>query len=130
MLYDSINRLSQTILQALQTSDDNRWDDQTESGNACLYEMHQMSKSLYPPYRHDRPNHHLPSQRSLPERLATSIPHVRTMVIAIRHRDQLQALESGRAAWAEMNCAVISVGRTESATETKEAALTLAASGI
>jgi hypothetical protein len=52
------------------------------------------------------------------------------MVIAIRHRDQLQALESGRAALAEMNCAVISVGRTESATETKEAALTLAASGI
>jgi hypothetical protein len=31
------------------------------------------------------------------------MPHVRTMVIAIRHKDQTQALESGKAALAEMN---------------------------
>jgi hypothetical protein len=37
--------------------------------------------------------------------LHRAIPHVRTMVIAIRHKDQTRALESGKAALAEMNAA-------------------------
>jgi len=49
-----------------------------------------------------------------------AIPHVRKMVIAIRHKDQIHALESGRAALAEMNGtrrSVISDGRTEPTAE-------------
>src|SRR5208282_2564245 len=43
------------------------------------------------------------AQGSIPEKLSRAMPHVRTMVIAIRHKDQTRAIESGRAALAEMN---------------------------
>jgi hypothetical protein len=103
MLYDSTKDLLQSILRSLETGDEGRWDDQTESGNACLYEMHQMSGTLYKAYRSDSVNAHLPGQGSLSEKLKRAMPHVRTMVIAIRHKDQTTALESGKAALAEMN---------------------------
>ncbi|HLY18487.1 MAG TPA: hypothetical protein VKR61_14745 [Bryobacteraceae bacterium] len=93
----------QSILKSLATVDDAGWDDQTESGNACLYEMHQMSGSLYTAYKRDRTNANSLAQSNLPEKLSRAIPHVRTMVIAIRHKDQARALESGKAALAEMN---------------------------
>ena len=92
-----------SILRSLEEGDGNRWDDQTESGNACLYEMHQMSGPLYKAYRSDSVNANLPGQSSLPEKLNRAMLHVRTMVIAIRRRDQITALESGKAALAEMN---------------------------
>ena len=104
MLYDSTKSLLQSILRSLETGDETRWDDQTESGNECLYEMHQMSEPLYKAYRCDRLNAHSLVQSTLPDRLNRAMPHVRTMVIAIRHKDQTQALESGKAALAEMNC--------------------------
>jgi hypothetical protein len=103
MLYDSTKSLLHSILRSLETVDDAGWDDQTESGNACLYEMHQMSRSLYKPFRSDRLNGNALAQDSHPEKLTRAIPHVRSMVIAIRHKNQAQALESGRAALAEMN---------------------------
>ena len=53
MLYDSTKSLLQSILRSLETVDDTGWDDQVESGNSCLYEMHQMSGSLYAPYKSD-----------------------------------------------------------------------------
>jgi hypothetical protein len=102
------------------------WDDQTESGNACLYEMHQMSRSLYKPYRPDKLNATALAQSTLPEKLTKAIPHVRMMVIAIRHKDQARALESGKAALAEMNgtsASTVSGGRTEPATQTREVAV-------
>jgi hypothetical protein len=103
MLYDSTRSLLQSILWSLETGDETRWDDQTESGNACLYEMHQMSGALYKAYRSDRLNATSLVQSTLPDKLNRAMPHVRTMVIAIRHRDQTRALESGKAALAEMN---------------------------
>lgn len=103
MLYDSTKTLLQSILRALETGDESRWDDQTESGNACLYEMHQMSKPLYQGYKTDTLHAKLQAQTSLPEKLSRAMPHVRSMVIAIRHRDRTRALESGKAALAEMN---------------------------
>jgi hypothetical protein len=102
MLYDSTKGLLQSILRSLETSDETRWDDRTESGNACLYEMHQMSGPMYKAYRSDSSNAFSPTQSSLPEKLNRAM-HVRTMVIAIRHKDQSRALESGKAAMAEMN---------------------------
>jgi len=103
MLYDSTKNLLQSILQALEIGDETQWDDQTESGNACLYEMHQMSRPMYKAYRTDALHSKILAQGNLPEKLNRAMPHVRTMVIAIRHRDQCRALESGRAAMAEMN---------------------------
>jgi len=103
MLYDSTRSLLQSILTSLQIGDENNWDDQTESGNACLYEMHQMSGRLYAAYKSDRLNANAALQGALPEKLNRAMPHARTMVIAIRNKDQLRALESGRAALAEMN---------------------------
>ena len=55
MLYDSTKSLLQSILRSLETGDETRWDDQTESGNACLYEMHQMSGPLYKAYKIRQP---------------------------------------------------------------------------
>jgi len=103
MLYDSTKSLLQSILQALETVDDVGWDAQVESGNSCLYEMHQMSRSLYRAYKFDGKNANSLAQTNFPEKLTRAIPHVRTMVIAIRHKDQVHALEGGRAALAELN---------------------------
>jgi hypothetical protein len=126
MLYDSTKNLLQSILQSLETGDETLWDDQTESGNACLYEMHQMSGRLYKAYKSDSLNAHSVVQSSLPEKLNRAMPHVRTMVIAIRNKDQTRALESGKAALAEMNGnspAAISGGAAEPKTETREGPL-------
>jgi len=62
--------------------------------------------------------------RNLSEKWTNAIPHVRMMVIAIRHKDQIHALESGRAALAELNgsSALIISGRTEPTLESKGAA--------
>jgi hypothetical protein len=106
MLYDSTRSLLVSILGSLGSGDDNRWEDQTESGNALLYEMHQMSGSLSSPYRPDKRSKATSfseSQSSVAGKLTRAIPHVKEMVIAIRHKDQIQALDSGRAALAEMN---------------------------
>lgn len=109
MLYESTKSLLLSILRSLETSDEIRWDDQTESGNACLYEMHQMCGPRYKAYRSDNFNAASAIQGTLPEKLGRAMPHVRTMVIAIRHKDRALALESGRAALAEMNGASHSI---------------------
>src|SRR5580698_2184561 len=99
MLYDSTRNLLVSILGSLGSGDDNRWEDQTESGNALLYEMHQMSGSLSSPYRPDKRSKATSfseSQSSVAGKLTRAIPHVKEMVIAIRHKDQIQALDNGR----------------------------------
>ena len=103
MLYDSTKNLLQSILRSLEAGDEIRWEDQAESGKSCLYEMHQMSGTLYRAYKVDSLNANSLAQSSHPEKLNRAIPHVRMMVIAIRHKDQDRALESGKAALAEMN---------------------------
>ena len=103
MLYDSTKSVLQGILRSLETGDQTRWDDQTESGNACLYEMHQMSGALYKAYKSDSLNANSLVQSTLPDKLNRAMPHVRLMVIAIRHKDQTRALESGKTALDEMN---------------------------
>ncbi len=97
MLYDSTKTLLRTILQSLERADQTAWDDHVESSKACLYEMHQMSGRLYKAYKTDRG-----SQVTDPEKVNRAIPHVRLMASAIRRRDQAKAIESGRAALAEM----------------------------
>ena len=102
MLYDSTKVLLQGILRSLETGGEVQWDDQRESGNACLYEMHQMAGRLYKPYKSDTPAGS-PAVGTVSERLTRAVPHVRNMVVAIRLKDRERALESGRTALAEMN---------------------------
>ena len=111
MLYDSTRGLLQSILRTLETGDQTRWDDQTESGNECLYEMHQMSKPMYKAYKSDSFKADSLVQSTLHDKLNRAMPHVRTMVIAIRHKDQIRALESGKTALAEMNGIRVPSGR-------------------
>ena len=102
MLYDSTKALLQSILRSLETTEEIRWDEHNESGNACLYEMHQMARPLYKAYRTDKQNANSQAQMAFPEKLSRAMPHVRSMVIAIRHKDQTTAVESGKSALAEM----------------------------
>jgi hypothetical protein len=101
MLYDSTKVLLRGILWSLQSPDEDHWDDRIESGGECLYEMHQMARPLYQGYRIDA-SHKMPVLAPVFERAARAIPHVKSMVKAIRRKDQAAAVESGRAALAEM----------------------------
>jgi hypothetical protein len=65
--------------------------------------MHQMSAPLYKAYRSDGLAADSVAQSDIPEKLNRAMPHVRSMVIAIRHRDRAAAVESGRRALDEMN---------------------------
>jgi hypothetical protein len=104
MLFDSTRSLLQSIVLTLErTGDESRWDDQTESGNACLFEMHQMSGRLYKAYKTDPHGTRADTQGSLIEKLNRALPHVRLMTIAIRRRDRVMALKNGKAGLAEMN---------------------------
>jgi hypothetical protein len=101
MLQESTKTLLQHILSSLQTPEQAGWDDQIESGNQCLYEMHQMTRPLYRAYRttgSDKWPTHIPDA----ERLKKAMPHVKAMVKAIRRRDRALAVVSGKAALAEM----------------------------
>src|SRR5258708_38046960 len=102
MLYDSTKALLQSILRSLETGGEIRWDEHTESGNACLYEMHQMARPEYKAYRNDKQNANSQAQTGFPEQLSRAMPHVRAIGIAIRHNDQTTAGESGKSALAEM----------------------------
>jgi hypothetical protein len=67
--------------------------------------MHQMCKPRYKAYKSDSLNADSAGPSTIPESLNRAIPHVRTMVIAIRQKDQTRAIASGRAALAALNCA-------------------------
>jgi len=101
MLYDSTKVLLRDILMALETASKIRWEDQMELAGECSYEMHQMARPLYQGYRTDRANT-APLLVPVFERATRAIPHVKSMARAIRRRDQMAALQSGRAALAEM----------------------------
>jgi len=102
MLYDSTRVLLQSILRSLETGGEIQWDDQRESANACLYEIHQMAGRMYKPYKSDSLGNPA-SPSALSERLNRAVPYVRDMVVAIRLKDRVRALESGRTALGEMN---------------------------
>lgn len=101
MLYDSTKVLLRGILLSLQSAGKIGWDDQVESAGECSYEMHQMARPRYQGYRTD-PVNKRPELVPVSERAARAIPHVKSMVRAIRRKDQVAAVESGRAALAEM----------------------------
>jgi hypothetical protein len=89
------------MLSSLRSPDTQSWADQVELGSECLYEMHQMARPLYKGYRTDSQNG---AAALVPvyERASRAIPHVKSMVRAIRRKDQAAAVQSGNAALAEM----------------------------
>src|ERR1041385_8194188 len=100
MLFESTALLLRSIVHSLENGGESRWDDHLESGNQCLYELHQMSRSssrtkastvkfqvVTPPF----------------ERAIRTIPHVKSMMRAVRTKDRAAAIEGGRAALAEMD---------------------------
>jgi len=101
MLYDSTKVLLRGILGSLQSTGEVGWEDQAELGSECLYEIHQMARPKYQAYRTD-PFSKGPVLAPVYERAARAIPHVKSMVRAIRRKDQVTAVESGMAALAEM----------------------------
>ncbi len=100
MLYDSTKGLIRGMLRALETTEKVPWDEQAELGRECLYEIHQMSRPQYKGWRTDGKGNasHVPEH----QKATRAIPHVKSMVSAIRRKDQATAVESGRAALAEM----------------------------
>jgi hypothetical protein len=101
MLYDSTKVFLTSILRSLQGPDAIKWEDHVEWGSECLYEMHQMARPQYQGYRAD-PSSKMPAFVPVHQRATRAIPHVKSMMRAIRRQDQAAAVESGRAALAEM----------------------------
>lgn len=101
MLYDSTKVLLRGILMSLESAGKIGWEDQMELAGECSYEMHQMARPLYQGYRTD-PVNKTPVLVPVSERAARAIPHVKSMARAIRRKDQIAAVESGKAALAEM----------------------------
>ncbi len=101
MLYDSTKVFLTGILRSLQSKETVKWEDHIEWGGECLYEMHQMARPLYQGYRTDAASK-VASFVPVHQRASRAIPHVKLMVRAIRRQDQAAAVESGRAALAEM----------------------------
>jgi hypothetical protein len=102
MLYYSTITLLRTILESLGTADEAQWDDRLQFGNQCLYEIHQMARQSYQPYRKFSANVRWPSQMPDSERARQAMPHVKQMMRAIHRRDQAAALENAKAALAAM----------------------------
>jgi hypothetical protein len=104
MLFDSTTLLLRSIIQTLEKNDGTGWDDYVELGKQCLYELHQMARSSSRTYKpesnpNSRPHALLPA----PERAIRAIPHMKLMNAAIREENRQAAIESGKAAIAEMN---------------------------
>ena len=92
MLYSSTKTLLRSILQSLEGGGEVGWDDQNESGKECLYEMFQMTGPGVTPA----------AAASVRGNLSRAIPHVKSMMTAIRRRDRATAVEHGKAAFAAM----------------------------
>ena len=102
MLQESTKTLLLTIIRSLETAGDAEWDDQNELGKECLYEMHQMTRPTFHAYRMDSSDAKWPTHIPSSAKLSRAMPHVKSMVSAIRRRDQATALGSGKAALAAL----------------------------
>lgn len=101
MLYDSTKALLREIVSTLETGNV-AWDDQNECGKQCLFEMHQMARPLYKGYKTDAPGFKTAVLVPVFDKVTRAIPHAKSMVHAIRRNDQAAALQSAKAALAEM----------------------------
>ncbi len=92
MLYNSTKTLLSTIIHSLEGTGEVAWDDHTESAKECLYEMFQMST----------PGVASAVDNLASQKLSRAIPHVKSMLTAIRRGDRVTAVEHGKAAFGAM----------------------------
>jgi len=98
MLFESTSVFLRNIVQALESENETRWDDHTEAGSQCIYELHQMASSSS--LRAD-PNLYPTSAN--PDSAVRAIPYMKRMNLAIRHKDRSAAVEAGKAALSELH---------------------------
>ena len=101
MLYDSTKVLLRNMVCSLENTGAVGWDEQFESGRQCLFETHQLARPSSRAYRPD-PAAKKSTAAPVNERAARAIPHLKTLMRAIRRKDQPGAIESSKAALAEM----------------------------
>lgn len=102
MLYDSTKILLVTIVHSLETTDEEAWEDHIESARECVFEMHQMNHALSMEVGTEGVNKRFPAANPHCQRLNRAMPHVKSMMTAIRRRDKTAALENARLALAQM----------------------------
>jgi hypothetical protein len=94
MLFESTTLLLRSIVDALQSGDESKWDDHREFGNQCIYELFQMCR----PERRKYEGH----LATVFDRASRTIPLVKEMNRAIRQKDRAAAVEHGKAALSAM----------------------------
>jgi hypothetical protein len=93
MFYGNTKTLLESIVRALKTEppqDDAEWQAQTELVQSCLKEMVEMSEPTVHSSMRTRYVH-----RPVADKLNRAIPHVRSMLTAMRERDRVTALAHG-----------------------------------
>jgi len=95
MVYASTKTLLIKIVQLLEAPGEVVWEDHIESGNECLYELHQMTR---PSFLANEANSKWLTERPYRVGVNVALVHAKAMVRAIRRRDREGALLSGKAA--------------------------------
>ena len=93
MWYGNTKSLLESIVRGLRTEppqDDAEWQSQTDLVQTCLAEMVEMSEPTVHPSVETRYVH-----RPVTDKLNRALPHVRSMLTAMRDRDRTTALVHG-----------------------------------
>ena len=95
MWYGSTKSLLESILRWLKTEppqDDAEWQAQTDLVQACLAEMVERSEPIVHPSKAAMSRY---VHRPVADKLNRAMPHVRSMLTAMRHRDRAMAVAHG-----------------------------------
>ena len=111
MLFESTTTLLRTIVFSIEDHGESKLDDHLEFGHQCLYELHQLARpSARTPKSDSKGKFQVASMPPF-ERAIRAIPHVKSMMRAIRSKDQVAAVASGRAAISAMEGIAVGVPR-------------------
>ena len=95
MWYGSTKTLLESIVRQLRTDtpqDEAAWKAHTDVVQACLAEMVEMSEPIVSPSKGAKPRY---VHRPVADKLNRAMPHVRSMLMAMRERDRSAALAHG-----------------------------------
>jgi hypothetical protein len=95
MWYGSTKSLLESVIRWLETEapqDDAEWQAQTDLVQACLAEMVEMSEPTVSASRGESSRY---VHRPVADKLNRAMPHVRSMLTAMRDRDRITALAHG-----------------------------------
>lgn len=95
MWYGNTKNMLESVVRRLKTDapqDDADWQDQTELVQTCLAEMVEMSEPTVNPSVGSTSRY---VHRPVADKLSRAMPHVRSMLTAMRERDRATALAHG-----------------------------------